>query len=244
VITAENPAGSPGIKDLPESERPRERIWASGVSVLSNVELLAVLLGTGNAKTRETALDLARRLLVLTRRNGDEGMTLRGLAATGPQELCAVAGVGQAKAAKILAAVELGRRMAGERPDRLSIRSPADAGRLLMEEMRYLDREHFKIVMLNTKNQVLGIELIFVGSLNTSVVHPREIFKACIRRSAAAVILAHNHPSGDPTPSPDDVEVTNRLVSAGRLLGIDVLDHLIIGERKYISLREQGMGWD
>ncbi len=230
------------LKDYPAHERPRERLFSLGASSLSDAELLAILIGTGS--TAQTAVELSRQLLRLGEANaapGDQGVGLRYLVAAAVEELSQLPGIGPAKAARIKAAVELGRRLATCTANRPAVNSPADAAALLMESMRHLDREHFNTLILNTKNQVLAIEPVSVGSLNSSLVHPREIFKAPLRRSAAAVVLTHNHPSGDPTPSPEDVEVTRRLVEAGRILGIEVLDHVIIGDNRYCSLRERGL---
>lgn len=219
------------IKDLPEDLRPRERLLSAGPQALTNGELLAILLGTGTLK--ETAMDLANRLL---HRGG-----LRFLTEATVEDLRSFKGLGLAKATQIKAAVELGRRIASTSPEsRPSIGSPEDVSRLVMEEMRFLDKEHFRAIALNTKNQVLGIENISIGSLSSSIVHPRELFKALIRKSAAAVVLIHNHPSGDPTPSKEDREITRRIVEAGKLLGIEVLDHVIIGDNRYTSLKELG----
>ncbi|WP_328793781.1 RadC family protein [Heliomicrobium undosum] len=219
------------IKDLPEDLRPRERLLSAGPQALTNAELLAILLRTGT--TRETAIDMAHRIL---RQGG-----LRFLAEATADELSALKGLGAAKAAQVKAAVELGRRIASTAPEsRPAIRSPEDASRLVMEDMRFLDREVFRAIALNTKNQVLSIEDISVGSLSSSIVHPRELFKVLIRKSAAAVVLIHNHPSGDPTPSREDREITRRIVEAGRILGIEILDHVIIGDNRYSSLKELG----
>ncbi len=232
------------IKELPPRQRPRERLLQRGARVLTDAEILALLMGTGNARRGENVLDLAQRVLVALGKRGGGDTVLRNLLDTSVEELCSISGVGRAKASAIVAAVELGRRVAAEVPRGSEVNGPQDVARVLTEDMRYLDRECFKIVLLNTKNRVLGIEVVSVGGLNSSVVHPREIFKICVRRSAAAVILAHNHPSGDPTPSREDIEVTERIISAGTLMGIDVLDHLIIGDDCYVSLREQGDSWD
>lgn len=232
------------IKELPPRERPRERLLQRGAGALTDAEILALLMGTGNPQRGESVLDLAQQVLVSLGQRGGGDAVLRNLLDTSVEELCGIAGVGRAKASALVAAVELGRRVAAEVPRRSEVNGPEDVARVLTEDMRYLDREYFKIVLLNTKNRVLGIEVVSVGGLNSSVVHPREIFKVCVRRSAAAVILAHNHPSGDPTPSREDIEVTERIVSAGALMGIDVLDHLIIGDNCYVSLREQGRIWD
>lgn len=220
------------IKDLPEDLRPRERMVTFGVQALSNAELLAILLRTGNPQ--ETALELAQRLL-------SQPGGLRYLAEASLEELKSQKGIGLAKAAQIKAAIELGRRLAAFRPERPLIQNPADAAYILMDEMRYLDREHFRTISLNTKNRVLAIDNVAVGSLNSSYVHPREVFKGPVRRSAAAVILVHNHPSGDPAPSLEDIQVTRRLVEAGKVLGIEVLDHLILGDGSFISMKEKGL---
>ncbi|MCG0278157.1 MAG: DNA repair protein RadC [Thermanaeromonas sp.] len=220
------------IKDLPEDLRPRERMLAFGAQALSNAELLAILLRTGNPQ--ETALEVAQRLL-------SQPGGLRYLAEVSLEELKAQKGIGLAKAAQIKAAIELGRRLAAFRPERPLIKRPADAACLLMDEMRYLDREHFRTISLNTKNRVLAIDNVAVGSLNSSYVHPREVFKGPVRRSAAAVILVHNHPSGDPAPSLEDIQVTRRLVEAGKVLGIEVLDHLILGDGSFVSMKEKGL---
>ncbi len=221
------------IKDLPLEERPRERLWAIGAHNLSDVELVAILLGSGSRSL--TALELARQLL------GEQG--LRMLVESSVLDLAHEPGIGMAKACTLKSAAEIARRLNSSSQKRALIKSPSDVGQMLMEEMRYLDREHFRVIMLNTKNQVLGVEPVAVGSLNAAIVHPREIFKLPVKRSAAAVILVHNHPSGDPTPSREDVEVTQRLVEVGKLLGIEVLDHIVIGDNCYLSLRESHTNW-
>lgn len=220
------------IKDLPVEMRPREKMQSQGPEALSDGELLAILIRVGGRS--ESALDLANRLLA-------QPQGLRFLVEATIEELSRIKGIGLAKASQIKAAVELGRRISLDRGEiRPVIRSPEDVAALLMEKMRFLDREHFQVLTLNTKNQVLGIETAFIGSLNSSIVHPREIFKEAIRRSAAALILVHNHPSGDPNPSPEDLAVTRRLQEAGQLLGIEVLDHVIIGDQRFYSLKQQG----
>ncbi len=220
------------IAELPVEERPRERLIARGARSLSTAELLAVLLGTG--RRGESALDVAGRLL------GQIG-EIRDFVDAEVQELKQVPGVGLAKAVTILAALELGRRLQDSRADLHKITSPKDAADYFMDKLRFLRKEHLMTLHLDTKHQVLGEEIVSIGSLNSSIVHPREIFKTALKRSAAAIICAHNHPSGDPTPSTEDLEVTKRLVAAGQLLGIELLDHLIIGDNHYISLREEGM---
>jgi DNA repair protein RadC len=179
-------------------------------------------------------LQLAQRLLIRF-----EGLHLLKDATL--EELTKIEGIGEAKAIQILAAIELGRRIGNiAQQERYVIRSPEDGARYLMEEMRFLTQEHFVCLYLNTKNQVIHKQTVFIGSLNASIVHPREIFKEGLKRSAASIICFHNHPSGDPTPSREDIDVTKRLKECGKILGIELLDHIIIGDRKYISLKEKG----
>lgn len=238
------------IKELPESERPRERLWDQGAGALSTAELLAILIGTGNPAAGESALDLAHRLLrwSLQQDSGDpQGATgsspLRYLATARPEELCQVPGIGVAKAGRIVAAIELGRRLATAAPRRPAVRQAADVARLLHENMRYLRREHLRAVSLDTKRRIIAIDTISVGGLDSTIVHPREVFRKAIQRSASAVILVHNHPSGDPTPSPEDLTVTKRMIRAGQLLGIEILDHIVMGDGRYASLRDLYPGW-
>lgn len=221
------------LKDLPGELLPRERLFQYGPEALSNREVLAILLRTG--LKGENVLNFAERLLT-------EAGGLAGLARLTVHELTQLHGLGEAKAAELKAALELGRRSVSSDPlARPVVNSPQDIAHLVMEEMRYLDREHFRVVSLSTKNHVLGISSISVGSLNSSLVHPRECFKEAIRRNSNAIILLHNHPSGDPTPSREDIDVTRRLSDGGQILGIEVLDHVIIGDNRYISLKERGI---
>jgi len=220
------------IKDVPKEDRPRERLLNYGASHLSNQELLAILIGSGTRN--ESVMDLSNRILMHF-----EGIHL--LVDATIEELTAIKGIGPAKGVSILAAIELGKRISQYRPnERYVIRSPEDGADFIMEEMRNLNQEHFVVLFLNTKNQILHRQTIFIGSLNASIVHPREIFREAVKRSAASIICAHNHPSGDPTPSQEDIHVTRRLVEVGKMIGIEVLDHLIIGDRKFISLKEKG----
>lgn len=221
------------LRDLPREERPRERMLRSGAEALSHAELLAILLVTGTR--RESALTVAQRILGQT-----DG--LRKLADMEIEELIGINGIGPAKAVQLKAAIELGRRMAASRVgDRVIIRSPRDAAELLAEQLRYLQKEHFVCLFLNTKNQVIAQETLSIGSLNASIVHPREVFRAAIKYGSASIVCAHNHPSGDPAPSSEDIAITKRLVESGRIVGIDVLDHIVVGDGHFVSLKEQGM---
>ncbi|MFD0713966.1 DNA repair protein RadC [Paenibacillus sp. GCM10027626] len=221
------------LRDVPNEDRPRERMIARGAEALSHAELLAILLRTGTK--RESAVLLAAHLL-------HKCGSLQGLVDMSIDELTAIRGIGPAKAVQLKAGVELGRRLARSRgASSPAIHRPADAAQLLMEEMRYLKREHFVCLFLNTKNHIITQETLSVGTLNASLVHPREVFRAAIRCSCASIICAHNHPSGDPTPSPEDIALTRRLQEAGELVGISLLDHLVIGDNRFISLKEQGL---
>lgn len=220
------------IKDVPEEDRPRERLLQYGASHLSNRELLAILLGSGTRA--ESVMVLSNRVLMHF-----EGLKLLNEATI--EELTAIRGIGKAKGVLILAALELGKRLNQYRPhEKMTIRSPEDGANYVMEEMRQLKQEHFVALFLDTKNQVIHRQTIFIGSLNASIVHPREVFREAVRRSAASLICFHNHPSGDPSPSQEDILVTNRLKEAGKVMGIEVLDHIIIGDRRFISLKEKG----
>ncbi|MFP7299833.1 RadC family protein [Neobacillus niacini] len=220
------------IRDFPQDERPRERFIQNGPESLSNHELIAILLRTGTKD--ESVLQLSNRLLT-----NFEGLRL--LKAATLEEMTEIKGIGQAKAIQILAAVEIGRRIANlNYTDRYVIRSPEDGANYVMNDMRFLTQEHFVCLYLNTKNQVLHKQTIFIGSLNASIVHPREVYREALKRSAASIIAIHNHPSGSPDPSREDIDVTKRLVECGKLIGIELLDHLIIGENKFVSLKEKG----
>ena len=228
--------GSPAgvtIKELPAELRPRERLRTSGAGSLSTAELLALVLGTGTR--RATALEVGATLLGRFRSVG-------GLAQATLEELVTLPGVGETKAARVLAALELARRLLEPPPQRRIIRSAADAA-ALCASMHTLDREHFRAILLNTRHEVLGVADVSIGGLASAPVHPREVFKEAVRHSAAGVIVVHNHPSGHPEPSRDDILITEQLRAAGRLMGIEVLDHIIIGERAFVSLREQRQGF-
>jgi len=223
------------VRDLPEDERPRERLLKKGANVLSNAELLAILLRTG---TREdSVLHLAEKVLAMYKERG-----ILSIMHMSPGELSGIKGIGEAKAATIIAAVELGRRLSEKVSEkRYVIHGPEDAAVYVMPRFRYETKEHFAVMLLNTKNHVLSVHVVSIGSLSASIVHPREVFREAIQNAAASVILLHNHPSGDPSPSREDILVTERLVKAGKIMDIPVLDHIIIGDEKYISLKEKGM---
>ena len=222
------------IKDLPLNERPREKLYRYGVKSLSNSELIAVIIRTGSKG--DTAIQLAETIISLD----DRGIGFLSDATI--EELTDVKGIGNCKAAQLLAAIELGKRISAyKKEDNIRISCPNDIADLLMEEMRYLKKEYFKIAILDTKNQIITIENISIGNLNSSIVHPREVFNMAIKRSANSIILVHNHPSGDPTPSSEDINITNRLIEAGNILGIKVLDHIIIGDNKYISFKQRNI---
>ncbi|WP_040228951.1 RadC family protein [Bhargavaea cecembensis] len=220
----------PKISELHVADRPRERLIRQGAESLSNQELIAILLRTGTRQ--ESVLQLANRVLAFFDKIQDlQHATL--------EEITSVKGIGEAKAVQLLAAVELGRRLSRKQStERYVIRSPEDAAAYLMPDMASLQQENFVALFLNVKNEVLHSSTIFIGSLNSSIVHPREVFREAVKRSAAAIICAHNHPSGNPAPSPEDIEVTKRLAEAGRIVGIDVLDHIIIGDHQFLSLKE------
>jgi len=226
----------PRIADLAQEDRPRERLQTSGVNALSTPELLAILLRVG--VRGENAVRLAERLL-------KEVGGLAGLLRQSQTDLCRVKGIGRAKAAQLLAAVELGRRIAKATPDeRRTIGCPADAANMLIYQMSGLDQEYLYVILLDTRNRVIGKPLeVYHGSLNTSLIRAGEIFREAVKVNAAGLIVAHNHPSGDPSPSPEDVAVTRTLVEAGRLLDVEVLDHLVIGSQRFVSLKERGLGF-
>lgn len=220
------------IKQLPPELRPRERLLAAGPSALSDGELLGLLFGIGSRE--KTAVELAGEVI-------SEAGGLHGLYDVSVHELVEINGIGEAKACVILAAVELGRRIGQVRNSgRPVISSPADVERLLRGRIGNLDRENFVVVLLNTKNEVIETSTVSVGTLSASLVHPREVFKPAIRASAASVVLAHNHPSGKVEPSQEDREVTRRLGEAAGILGVEVLDHVIVGDG-YFSMKEHGM---
>lgn len=228
--------GHRSVRELPVSERPRERLERRGASGLSAPELMALVWGSGT--TGRSARDLAED--ALARHEG-----LAGLAVAAPAELCQVPGIGPARAAQLTAAFELGRRALVEWPTaRWTIRAPRDLADRLVPEMGRLEREELRVVLLSARNTVMSVERIYQGSVSTALVRVGELFRDAVRRHAAGIIVVHNHPSGDPTPSPEDLHLTAETVAAGRLLDVPVLDHLVIGHDAFVSLRDRGIAFD
>mgnify|MGYP002336236385 CR=1 FL=1 len=232
------PGTAPGraIRELPADERPRERLAMRGAGGLSSAELIGLLWGSGSRG--RSAVDLAED--ALARHDG-----LTGLGRATELELVALPGIGVAKAAQLTAAFELGRRLMADWPaGRWTIRSPRDVADRLMLQMGRLEREELRVVLLNTKNVVLRVATVYQGNVSSSLVRVGELFRDAVRLNASGVILVHNHPSGDPTPSPDDLHLTAEALAAGRLLDIDLLDHLVVGHDAYVSLRDRGVSFD
>ena len=220
------------IKEMPEDERPREKLIKYGAENLSNAELLALIIRVGN--TNRTAVELSQDIY-----NKFGG--LKALNYLTVKQLKEMKGIGTAKAVQIRSLVELSKRIASlNREEKDLVKSPRDVVQLLMPELRYLTQEVFKIILLDIKNQIISIPLISKGGLSSSIVHPREVFKEAIKHSSAAMILIHNHPSGIPDPSKDDINITKKLINAGQIVGIDVLDHIIIGDGIFVSMKEKG----
>lgn len=227
----------PTILDLPAGERPRERLREHGARYLSNAELIAILLRSGIAG--ENALSQATRLIA-------EFDGLAGLARAEYTEFCGVRGLSHAKSSQIMAALELGRRIASLAPEeRSQISCPQDAANLLAADLELQAQENLVVLLLNTRNQVVARRTIYIGTVNSSAVRPAEVLRPAIRENAPSIIVAHNHPSGDPTPSPEDVSVTRDLAAAGKLMDIELLDHLVIGRGgRFTSLKEKGLGFE
>lgn len=220
------------IKSLPLGDRPREKLIKNGPKTLSNSELLAIILRTGNKK--ENVINVANKLF--------NRYNIKSLSRIRINNLKKELGIGEAKACQIIACFELGRRLARFKEDKkLVIKNAKDIAKVFIPEMSSLKKEHFKGIYLDSRKKVIKEETIFIGSLNESVIHPREIFQIALNENAAALILIHNHPSGNPKPSKEDIEITKELVEAGDILGIPVLDHIIIGDKKYFSMREKGL---
>ena len=222
------------IAGLPPAERPRERLWSLGPAALTTVELLAILLGTGTGG--RTALDLAADLLEVG------AGSLRRVAMRPRAELLQIEGIGPGKGARLLAAFEVGARLAGEdRPAAPRIREPEDVARLFQPRLRDLQVEEFHLLALDSQSQVLRQVLVTRGLLNSSLVHPREVFRAAIAEAAAGIIVVHNHPSGDPTPSTEDRTITRQLAEAGRLLDLPLYDHVVIAGDRFVSFAAAGL---
>lgn len=229
----ENPYAPFKIADMLPDDRPRERLERSGAESLTTPELLAILFRTGTAK--RNAVQVAEALF-------REFGSLAGIAGASLEQLTAIDGIGRVKAIEVKAAVELGKRLSVVSEEaKPVIRTPADAAQLMMSDLRYETREHFYLLVLDSRNQLRHKRPVSTGTLTESLVHPREVFGEAIKFSAASVVLVHNHPSGDPEPSPQDVKSTKRLVEAGKVLGIDVLDHVIIGDGRWSSLKQLGL---
>jgi DNA repair protein RadC len=234
-MTEKMPGPSYRITDLQESERPRERLKSRGATALSEAELLAILLRVG--VQGENAVQLGQRLL-------DRFHDLDGIQRAPFEELENQRGIGEAKAAQIKAAIELGRRLSGQQPkERITISKPEEAAALVQYEMSGLEQEHLRVLVLDTRNHLLDTVEIYRGSISSAQVRAADVFKPAIRRNASAIIVVHNHPSGDPTPSPDDLAVTRALVEAGKLIDVDVLDHLVVGQGRFVSMKERGLGF-
>ena len=219
------------IKEIPLNDRPREKMAANGAAVLTDAELIAILLRTGTAE--KSAIDIASEM------TADGGLCKRLAGITRLNELTNIKGLGQAKAATVLAALEIGRRIASAKPiEKIHLSCPQDVADFLMPRLRYAAKEQFVVILLNNKNKVVGTEVVSEGSLSSSIVHPREVFAPAILHHAAAIMVAHNHPSGDPKPSTEDEEVTRLLLHSGKVLGIPMIDHVIIGDGNYYSFLE------
>ncbi len=219
------------IKEIPLNDRPREKMAVNGAAVLTDAELIAILLRTGTAE--KSAIDIASEL------TADGGLYKRLAGITRLNELTNIKGLGQAKAATVLAALEIGRRIASAKPiEKIHFSCPQDVANFLMPRLRYAAKEQFVVVLLNSKNKVIGTEVVSEGSLSSSIVHPREVYGPAILHHAAAIMVAHNHPSGDPKPSTEDKEATRLLSRSGKVLGIPMIDHVIIGDGNYYSFLE------
>ena len=218
------------VKDMALEERPREKMLLSGAKNLSNAELLAILLRTGTKK--RNAIELANDII------NKDSQGIRYLQDMSIEELCKIEGIGLSKATQIKAALELGLRISSYRPNKYKVKNPWDIYKYYMEGLRYKQNEVFKVVLLNTKNEIITDIDVSVGTLNSSLVHPREVFKEAIRRSSNKMILIHNHPSGSVEPSNEDKNITDRLIKCGELIGLEVIDHIIIGDGLYFSFKE------
>ena len=220
------------VRDLPKEVRPREKLLQCGASALSDTELLAILLRTGT--TSKSVLHLAEDVLAQYKDKG-----LAAVIHMSPQEIASIHGVGLAKAATVVAAVELGRRLSERAAQTIEkVEGPEDVARYVIPSLRFEQKEHFLAMFLDIRNRILALSTISVGSLTASIAHPREVFREAIRYSAAGVILVHNHPSGDPAPSREDIQLTKQMMKAGEIMGIPVLDHVVVAGDNFLSLKE------
>jgi DNA repair protein RadC len=221
------------VRDLPRQERPRERLQKFGAEALSAQELLALVIGRGIPK--KSVMNIAQELLA-------KFGNIRAISQATIEELSQIKGIGLAKAAQLKACFELGKREELE-PElkNFDIKDPESVVRAIRASIKDKAKEHFKLILLNPRNKIIGISTISIGTLNASLVHPREVFKDAIVHSAASVVLAHNHPSGDPEPSEDDIKITKKLVESGKILGIDVIDHIVVGKNSFLSFKERGL---
>lgn len=228
------------IKEMPEDERPQEKLIKFGPDYLSNAELLALIIRTGNSKG-DSAIDTATKVLRSLRTANDKN-GLNSLKNANLSSLMEIDGIGEAKAAMILAAVQLGIRLAvSSSGTKIRVTSPSIAANYVLTEMSVLEQEHFRIMTLNTKKEINFIREISKGTINMTIVHAREVFRAAISDNAHSIILLHNHPTGDPSPSKEDIGLTKSLIEASKIIGIDILDHIIIGDNRYFSFLEEGL---
>jgi DNA repair protein RadC len=222
------------IHDLPDGERPRERLLTHGAAALSSAELLAIILRTGTGQ--ENVLRLAERILA-------QFGGIPGLAEASPAELLQIRGLGEAKIAQLIASLELGRRLVAHSPAEHPLVSNAGDAARIVGDMVHLKQEHVRVILLDSSRRVIAVPTVYIGTLNASVLRVSEIYREAITRNSPAIILVHNHPSGDPDPSPEDVEMTRTLIAAGNLLDISLLDHIIIGHSGWVSLKEMGVAF-
>lgn len=221
------------IKSIPVDERPQEKLLKYGANSLSNSELIAIILRTGSKD--ENVIMLSQRILK------EDGKGLRNIAEGTIDKFKSYKGINNVKASQLVAIAEISKRISTLKLDKVKISSPNDAAVVMMEDMRYYKKEYFKIILLDTKNNIIKVAKISIGSLNTSIVHPREVFREAIQNSSSSIILVHNHPSGEPQPSHEDIILTNRLVECGKILGVRIIDHIIIGDGVFYSFKEEGL---
>lgn len=221
------------IKSIPLEDRPQEKLLKYGANSLSNSELIAIILRTGSKD--ENVIMLCQKIL------NEDGKGLRNIAEGTLEKFKSFKGINDVKASQLLAVKELSKRISTLKIEKIKISSPNDAAVVMMEEMRYYKKEYFKIILLDTKNNILKVSEISIGSLNSSIVHPREVFQEAIINSSSSIILVHNHPSGEAEPSHEDISLTNRLVEGGKILGIKIIDHIIIGDGVFYSFKEEGL---